>query len=1112
MATPFYDNIFVESAKLIDAKWGPFTSDVAAYAAVPIPARQIGMFAIIAPPGGTASLYWYKDNTTTLVPFSGNSSVEIYPAFINFPATGSLNVIYIDKSESKSYYWNNTSSVYELTDSNVEVYNNSTLFPQIGVENVIYIADDTNTSYVWNSALFNGNGDYEILTGAGKGITSIARTSGDGSPGTTDTYTVTYSDTTTYEFFIYNGADGIDGTDGSPGLVYLGNYILGNGYIANIAVVKGSDNNLYIAKASGGLADPVGNTAEWDIFLPKGVDGTDGIDGIDGIDGVDALWNFTQAYSGGAAYAVGDIATYDGETWYRINSNGGNVGDTPAEGTFWTKIAAKGADGSGGGVAYYVDAGSADAYVITTGNSLTTNTEGDTYLIKFTNVNTGLSTLTVDSATAAPLIDSKTQADLAAGDIADDSVHLVVYTAANKFEIVTIGGGGTGDGDMTKAIYDEDQDGVVDSAERVMFQAKNGYGTTLTKGTIVYLAASSSSGLYPEVLKANASTEAGSSKTIGAVYEDIPAGQIGYIVTSGRVHNLNTAAYSVGAKLWLATTDGEVTTTPPTQPDHTVFIGTVTRSQSSNGGILYAIQNGYEIQELHNVLITGTRSFGEYLYYDEPNNLWKNNTSWQGDTIAVTKGGTGLTSYTAGDFLYASDVDVINTVSMAETGNVILSNDTTFAPSWGKVGLTTHITGILNATNGGTGISSYTIGDLLYANTTTGLNKLQAVAAGSVLISNGIGTAPSWSNSPKLISILFSNATNNNTITLNTGATAANYTLTLPTVAPAANQYMQFSAAGVASWVNGTVVGVTTVGSFSGTAQTNGASISGSTITFGPASDSVPGMVSIGAQSFNGTKTFIGFAGPIQFNNESLGSYTLPAASATPSNGTRIVIAPGAVGNTPLSFGWNTNYEFWMAGRSVLSFYPNNVTTRVADFRFIAGTTNTNTGLKGLSLATGFVAFDPVIDVGGGWIKCVTYNTNIAGAPVIGTRSSGTRIALVVSGDGTSTLDTALGNMQEGGFGTNYTSMWLTAARDIVFYTNNTSTERFRINSTGLSYAGTKILGARVTGWGAPTGTLNRAALTLTAAATYSQTDFNTVIQTLKAVITDLRAHGLINN
>jgi hypothetical protein len=79
-----------------------------------------------------------------------------------------------------------------------------------------------------------------------------------------------------------DGADGNDGATGSPGLVYLGNYVSGNGYISNLAVVKGSDDNLYIATSSGGLGDPVGNTAEWSIFLPKGADGADGEDGATG--------------------------------------------------------------------------------------------------------------------------------------------------------------------------------------------------------------------------------------------------------------------------------------------------------------------------------------------------------------------------------------------------------------------------------------------------------------------------------------------------------------------------------------------------------------------------------------------------------------------------------------------------------------------------------------------------------------------------------------------------------------------------------------------------------------------------------------------------------------
>jgi len=81
---------------------------------------------------------------------------------------------------------------------------------------------------------------------------------------------------------------------------------------------------------------------------PQGEQGIPGETGPAGADGADALWNFTGAYNLGASYAVGDVATYNGETWYRINSNGGNTGDTPAEGTFWTLIAQKGIDGAQG--------------------------------------------------------------------------------------------------------------------------------------------------------------------------------------------------------------------------------------------------------------------------------------------------------------------------------------------------------------------------------------------------------------------------------------------------------------------------------------------------------------------------------------------------------------------------------------------------------------------------------------------------------------------------------------------------------------------------------------------------------------------------------------------
>lgn len=60
-----------------------------------------------------------------------------------------------------------------------------------------------------------------------------------------------------------------------------------------------------------------------------------------------SVWNFVGAYGIGNSYAVGDVVTYEGETWYRINANGGNLGDTPVEGTFWTILAQAGADGGG---------------------------------------------------------------------------------------------------------------------------------------------------------------------------------------------------------------------------------------------------------------------------------------------------------------------------------------------------------------------------------------------------------------------------------------------------------------------------------------------------------------------------------------------------------------------------------------------------------------------------------------------------------------------------------------------------------------------------------------------------------------------------------------------
>jgi len=113
-------------------------------------------------------------------------------------------------------------------------------------------------------------------------------------------------------------------------------------------------------------------------------------------------------------------------------------------------------------------------------------------------------------------------------------------------------------------------------------------------------------------------------------------------------------------------------------------------------------------------------------------------------TLNAANGGTGQSSYTVGDIIYASGSTALSKLADVATGNALISGGVGVAPSWGKIGLTTHVTGTLPAGNGGTGQSSYNIGDILYASGATTLSSLADVAAGNALISGGVNLAPTW--------------------------------------------------------------------------------------------------------------------------------------------------------------------------------------------------------------------------------------------------------------------------------------------------------------------------------------------------------------------------------
>lgn len=177
-------------------------------------------------------------------------------------------------------------------------------------------------------------------------------------------------------------------------------------------------------------------------------------------------------------------------------------------------------------------------------------------------------------------------------------------------------------GNMLKSVYDTDDDGTVDAAERIEIIVRNSTGVTLTKGQIVYL--SGATGNRPNAVLADATDEITSSKTIGMVTANISNNADGYVAVNGTLHDLDTSAFTAGDSLWLSETAGAMqANTPPAEPAHSVFIGYVARAHPTLGRVVLAIQNGYELNELHGVLVPSP-SANDVLYYDGSTSLWKN--------------------------------------------------------------------------------------------------------------------------------------------------------------------------------------------------------------------------------------------------------------------------------------------------------------------------------------------------------------------------------------------------------------------------------------------------------------------------------------------------------
>ena len=256
--------------------------------------------------------------------------------------------------------------------------------------------------------------------------------------------------------------------------------------------------------------------------------------------------------------------------------------------------------GGGGGILKGTTSG-IDTFTTTIGGVIS-YTDGDAYLIRFTNGNTTVCTLNINSLGAKNLYRNN-DGLLIGGDIEDGAEMFCVYNSSiNGFQVI-------GTSPNTLLAYVTNDDSV-----------------TITKGQPVY--AFSGTGDRLTVKLASNTTDATSAQTVGLVLStSIAANQKGFIIVNGLISELNilpTSTFADGDAIYLGATAGTITNVKPSAPNHLVYLGFCTTASPGNAGRMYVrVQNGYEFDELHDVKIA-TPLNNQGVFYNNSNNLWEN--------------------------------------------------------------------------------------------------------------------------------------------------------------------------------------------------------------------------------------------------------------------------------------------------------------------------------------------------------------------------------------------------------------------------------------------------------------------------------------------------------
>jgi hypothetical protein len=239
---------------------------------------------------------------------------------------------------------------------------------------------------------------------------------------------------------------------------------------------------------------------------------------------------------------------------------------------------------------------------------------------------------------------------------------------------------GAGEANAVAKIYWNSTDGtaelglmggqvVLPIGQKQVARVLNNSGTIFTKAGYQVVKITAAQGQRLAVGLAQANNDANSTDTLGLVAENISNNQEGFVTTSGLITNVDTTGdlqledWNDGDILYLSpTTPGAITKVKPVAPQHTIIVGFVVYSHKNNGKIYVKVDNGYELDELHNVKITSVAD-NNILQYNSSLGVWENVA---GTTTNLAEG-TNL-YYTQGRF--DSAFDAKSTTDLTEGTNL----------------------------------------------------------------------------------------------------------------------------------------------------------------------------------------------------------------------------------------------------------------------------------------------------------------------------------------------------------------------------------------------------------------------------------------------------------